>query len=291
MKSHFTVPELIQSVAAQMRAALCENLIPHPGELGTGREEVLRQFLEKYLPQRYGVSTGFVFDSSGKVSKQIDVIIYDALLAPKFEAVGGKVFHPCESVVCVGEVKSVLTSNKDFNGALENLRSVKELDRSGRGVNESIRTGEVINQSSNHLDQIFSFLFVIDRCMKEERLREAWLKHLCANERHLWPNLFFYFDHYLITHCCKYGVCPNPMDSTGISSITDRPKDELLLRFYRHVSLAVGVTNVSRFSFLAYLDREGSYGGDVYPYESAPAAIVEDMPPHMRPVYGLLDKL
>ena len=291
MKKNFTVPELLQSVAAQMRAALHESLIPHPGELGTGREEVLRQFLRKYLPQRFGVSTGFVVDSSGNVSKQIDVIIYDALLTPKFEAVGGKIFHPCESVVCVGEVKSVLTSHKDFNGALENLRSVKELDRSGGGVNESIRTGAVIDQTANHLDQIFSFLFVIGRCMKEERLREAWFKHLCANERHLWPNLFFNFDHYLITHCCRYGVCPNPMDSTGISSITDRPKDELLLRFYRHVSLAVEATNVSRFSFLAYLDREGSEEGDVYPYEGAPAGIVDALPPHMRPIYGLLDKL
>jgi hypothetical protein len=81
------------------------------------------------------------------------------------------------------------------------------------------------------------------------------------------------------------------MDSTGISSITDRPMDELLIRFYRFVSLAVEATNVSRFSFLTYLDREGSYDGDVYPFESAPAAIVDNIPAHMRPIFGLLDKI
>lgn len=291
MNNHFNVPELLMSVAAQMRAALRESLIPHPGELGTGREEVIRGFLRKYLPQRFGVSTGFVFDFSGKVSKQIDVIIYDALLTPKFEVVGGKVFHPCESVVCVGEIKSVLTSKRDFTKALENLRSVKDLDRSSGGENISLRNGEVIDQRSNHLDQIFSFLLVVDRCMKEERLRVSWFEHLRESERHVWPNVFFYFDHYLITHCCKHGVCPNPMDATGISSITDRPVDELLIRFYQLISMAVEATNVSRFSFLTYLDKEGAYDGDVYPFESAPAAIVDSIPPHLRPIYGLLDKI
>jgi hypothetical protein len=287
MRQNFKVAELLTSVVTQMRAALHENLIPHPGELGAGREEVLRQFLRKYLPRRFGVSTGFVFDSIGNVSRQIDVIIYDALLTPRFEAVGGKEFYPCESVVCVGEVKSVLTSNKDVINALENLRSVKVLDRSGGGVNLSIRDEEPMAQDSNHLDQIFSFLFVIDRCMKEDKLRRTWFEYLCAHERHVWPNLFFYFDNYLTTHCCQYGVCPNPMDSWGVSSITDRPKEELLLIFYRLVAMAVEITNVSKFSFLSYLGKEGSSEGYTYPYIGAP--VEHEIPPHMRTMFDIFD--
>jgi hypothetical protein len=282
MKKNFKVPELLLSVAAQMRAALRESLIPHAGELGTGREEVLRQFLRKHLPQRFGVSTGFVFDSAGNVSRQVDVIIYDALFTPRFEAVGGKNFHPCESVVCVGEVKSVLTSKRDMHNALENLRSVKVLDRSGGGGNIAIQNGDLIDNRSNHLDQIFSFLFVTDRCMKEENARKTWFEHLFDNERYLWPNIFFYFDHYLITHCCKNGVCPNPMDAWGITSVTGRPEDELLLRFYRLVSLAVEATNTSRLAYLAYLDKDDSYGGWVYPFKYAP--IKNALPPHMLAV-------
>ncbi len=107
--AEFRVSELLKSVAEQMRVALRQKLIPHPGELGTGREEVVRDFLRKHLPKRFGVSTGFVFDAQGKVSRQIDVVVYDAYLCPSFETVGGKMFFPCESVVAVGEAKSQLS--------------------------------------------------------------------------------------------------------------------------------------------------------------------------------------
>ena len=279
MRNKFTVPELLESVALQMRAALGESLIPHPGELGTGREEVIRGFLRKHLPPLFGVSTGFVFDTNGNISKQIDVIIYDAYLCPKFEAVGGKLFFPCEAVVCVGEVKSVLSSKKDVEKALQNIRSVKNLDRSANNQNLSFPKEEPINQRLNHLDQIFTFLFVIDRCLSEVEFRKALFEHLCANERYLWPNVFYYFDHYLLTFCCKYGVCPNPMDAWGITSVTDRPRAELLLRFYRLIVMALGATTVSKFHWSTYLDVPDTYGGDVYRFKDAP--VTGDIPTHM----------
>jgi hypothetical protein len=61
-----------------MRADLAERLVDHPGEVGSGREEILRRFLRDYLPKRFDVSSGFVFDSEGNISRQLDIIVADA---------------------------------------------------------------------------------------------------------------------------------------------------------------------------------------------------------------------
>jgi hypothetical protein len=77
------------------------------------------------------------------------------------------------------------------------------------------------------------------------------------------------------------------MDSWGVSSITDRPKEELLLIFYRLVAMAVEITNVSKFSFLSYLGKEGSSEGYTYPYIGAP--VEHEIPPHMRTMFDIFD--
>ena len=275
----FRVPALLSSVAEQMRAALRQNLIPHPGELGTGREEVIREFLRKHLPRRFGVSTGFVFDAHGMVSRQMDVVIYDAHLCPSFEAVGGKTFFPCESVVAVGEVKSRLTSTKGIHEALANLRSAKELDRSAGNRNLSLTDGTPINQTQNHLDQIFSFLLIVDRCVSEKTMRDALFYSIRDHPRHQWPNISFYLDHYLVTYCCERGVCPNPMDAYAISCLEKQPAEILLLRFYTSLARAIEVTTVSRFAYWEYLHGAEPWDALAYPFDSMPYNV--HVPPHM----------
>jgi hypothetical protein len=51
-------------------------------------------FLRAYIPARFDVSTGFVFDSKGNVSKQLDIVIANALVCPRFETAGGNRFYP-----------------------------------------------------------------------------------------------------------------------------------------------------------------------------------------------------
>ena len=286
MSRSFKVPELIQSAAEQMGAALRQKLIPHSGELGTGREEIIREFLRGYLPKRFGVSTGFVFDSHGNVSRQIDVIINDNLMAPQFEAIGGKKFFPCESVVCVGAIKSSLTSRRSIKKTLDNLTSVKCLDRSAGGRNFALINDEPIDQLANHLDQIFTFLFVIDKCVAEELMRKTLFEYLCEHPRHLWPNILYHFEHYLLTYGCDSGFCPNPMDAYAISSLNTTSGKDLLLTFSRLVAGATYVTRVSSFSYWQYLSGPDDLGADVYAFEDAP--IKGPLPRHVveRPGSG-----
>lgn len=275
----FHVQELIKNVAEQMRVALQQKLIPHPGELGTGREEIIREFLRKHLPKRFGVSTGFVFDAHGKSSLQMDIVIYDVYLCPSFEAVGGKTFFPCEAVVAVGQVKSQLTSRKSVIESFDNLRSVKELDRSAGNQNLSLRTQERIDQQKHHLDQIFAFLFVIDRCVVEKTMREALFYYIRDYPRHYWPNLLYYFDHYLITYGCNNGICPNPMDAYAITSMDEHSPEFLLLKFYSILARAIEFTNVSRFAYWQYLNNAQPWEANAYPFDSMPSNV--HIPPHM----------
>ena len=83
----FRIDELLASAAKSMNSDLAQQLVAHPGELGREREEVVRAFLRKHLPKRFEISTGFVFDADEHVSEQIDIIISDSLLCPRFETV------------------------------------------------------------------------------------------------------------------------------------------------------------------------------------------------------------
>lgn len=271
MSEKFEVPKLLSSVAEQMWVAFQEKLIPHAGERGTAREEVVRQFLAKHLSQRFAVSTGFVFDRHGDTSRQVDVIIYDPSVCPKFETVGGKGFFPCESVVCVGEVRSAITSKRELNNAFENIGSVKGLDRSG-GYWQ-------LDQKTDHLDQVFGFLFVIDRCLTELSARKALFEYLAENERYLWPNVCYFFDKYLVTYECEHGGCPNPMDAFAISVMKDLPRAELLLHFFLLVARAVEVTRVTPFRYWEYFRASQGMPRLVYAFKDAP--IKGKLPDHM----------
>ena len=119
----------------------------------------------KTSPKRFAVSTGFVFDVHGAISSQMDIVIHDAEDCPVFTAPGEAKFFPCEGVLAVGQVKSNITSADEYEAALQNIRSAKRLDRSTRGRSHSTCSSEPIEHTENHLHQMFSFVFIINRCL------------------------------------------------------------------------------------------------------------------------------
>lgn len=108
--------------------------ITHPGENGRAREMILRTFLRAFVPPAFGVDTGFVIDAHGVLSRQIDIVIYRTGYHPVFE-IGGVKHFMIESVAAVIENKAQITSTAVLEQALANVRSVKDLDRSGGGRN------------------------------------------------------------------------------------------------------------------------------------------------------------
>ena len=102
--------------------------IPHRGESGTLIEREFRSQLEEVLPEKIGVSQGFVVDSIGGVSKQMDIILYDKLDTPRIVASDGAQMFPVEATYACGEIKTYLDSSK-LEDSFEKCLSYKELCR------------------------------------------------------------------------------------------------------------------------------------------------------------------
>jgi hypothetical protein len=118
------------SVQARMLADLVESrTLPHPGSSGSASEADWARWLEGYLPARYAVGRGvFVIDSTGLVSQQLDVVIYDKHFTPRIWRHNEDTYVPAESVYAVLECKPELNrANLDY--AAEKVSSVRRMLR------------------------------------------------------------------------------------------------------------------------------------------------------------------
>ncbi len=125
--------DLFASIETTLLARFKESgFIQHAGDKGENREEILRKFLEKHLPKRYGVTKGEVITKDGNRSHAIDIIIYDADNCPVLYS-GKTSIVPIEGVYGIIEVKSSL-SKAEFEDAAAKIESFKRLAPRDLGV-------------------------------------------------------------------------------------------------------------------------------------------------------------
>ncbi len=103
-------------------------VLDHAGEKGASIERIIRSGLRDILPEKVGVGHGFVIDSFGGRSKQMDIILYDRLDAPQFFPLRGVQVLPVETTYACGEVKARLRSG-DLENCLNKCTSYKSLRR------------------------------------------------------------------------------------------------------------------------------------------------------------------
>lgn len=103
-------------------------LFEHRGERGEYRERIVQEFLRPYLPECYGLGRGEVFSANGESSRQIDIVIYDAIFSSVLMKDEKSQLFPCESVFGSIEVKTELTGETLEQG-VENIVSLKKLER------------------------------------------------------------------------------------------------------------------------------------------------------------------
>jgi hypothetical protein len=105
-------------------ALLYNRRLPHAGLVGAENENAIADVLRQFLPAKYGVEVNaLVIDRFGKVSRQADIVIYDAEKQPSFF----RKVYPVEIVYAVVEVKTSMSST-EAKSALDNLASISELD-------------------------------------------------------------------------------------------------------------------------------------------------------------------
>lgn len=160
----------------------------HPGEYGTYREAICKDFLRMVIPNRLDIGSGFLITDKGSVSTQCDIIIYDKNNTPLIENTERQRFFPVETVCSIGEVKSdvdktafvkainKLARNKKLKEEITNPFAIKR-DHSGKF--------DPVNYS---YDSIFSFLicnsltFNLENIVNEidsfyEKDIQPWQKH------------------------------------------------------------------------------------------------------------------
>ena len=122
-----SVADLLAALQAAEAKALSESAIKHPGVIGEMYEGLTSQILKLPLPKDAGlrVTTGFLKDKTGQLSRQIDCMVVqgigEAIPHTRHEVI------PIENALLTVEVKKSLYS-KDLEDAYQNLLSVKNLD-------------------------------------------------------------------------------------------------------------------------------------------------------------------
>lgn len=126
--------EAIQKILEIQRDILT-GVLPHSGERGSNDEQRLISFIKQILPQRFGVGTGFIVNSTSQelTSRQNDIIIADEFYnSPLHRELSAQVY-PIETVYATIEVKGTLTKHKkknnktDFDQLLENISIIRKL--------------------------------------------------------------------------------------------------------------------------------------------------------------------
>lgn len=102
--------------------------VQHAGEVGRAHEVFLRGVLGRFLPEMLRCGSGFVA-SPDDVTRQQDIIIYDAHSLPILLQIGDCVVIDAEAVAATIEVKTTIESEAALRSTLEKLSELKAATR------------------------------------------------------------------------------------------------------------------------------------------------------------------
>jgi hypothetical protein len=132
--------------------------LTHSLEYGMMRESICKDFLKFIIPSGLEIQDGFIISTTDSVSTQCDLVIFDSRNTPLYETGKKQRFFPVETVVGIGEVKSVL-SKQDFKTAINKLARIKKIRKDNKTPSIIKRkTYEPFNNYKHPFDQLFSFI-------------------------------------------------------------------------------------------------------------------------------------
>lgn len=161
------VSELGKELVHELNKA---KLATHPVAVGSNKEFGVIQKLQDLLPAGVGIGSGFVYDINGNVSKQCDIVIYekDFCLVTTINGNKKDSFYNCESVIAVGEVKSVLAKDEllDSLDKFETINGLKRFvtqedinaDRQYLSKMAMVQSLDKVPVERNEFDRIFKFI-------------------------------------------------------------------------------------------------------------------------------------
>lgn len=181
-----------------------EGRIFHPGEYGMYRERTLKTLLELFVPKDLKIGDGFIITSNDKRSTQCDIVIYDASDLP-FLTNGISQYFPIESVLAIGEVKSVLTKSQ-LKEALIKLARNKQLQE---------HRGELIKKCSDNrrLEHDQTITFLVCSKLKGEISELDFDEIYEGIDRKYWHNCILFVEQGLVFYLATVKDMPSILSS------------------------------------------------------------------------------
>src|SRR5262245_50787174 len=98
--------DLLKTAGKQLQSDFEEiqNNNPHAGDSGQEAEIILQKFLRDRIPRRFDIEGGLVVGHDGTVSRQTDLILFDALNCPVYRKGPKSHIIPRDNVASVIEV-------------------------------------------------------------------------------------------------------------------------------------------------------------------------------------------
>jgi hypothetical protein len=111
---------------AVVEAAVAARSLKDSALAGRIREIALRDCVQPYLTHSFRCGTGKILDTTGHLTKQLDLVVYQTQFAPPL-LLGGEIgIFPAECCAYAFEVKSTLTA-AEIKRAIDTGRSVRQL--------------------------------------------------------------------------------------------------------------------------------------------------------------------
>ena len=123
--------------------------VGHPVAKGDAREHGWRELFRRFLPNCYGVKSGFIIDASGNLSEQIDCIIYSKDMGIELYSVGHHTVIAIEAVLGAFEVKPLI-EGKTLKYARDKAISISKLSVSNL-LNDDSTPETPMDNLSTHL--------------------------------------------------------------------------------------------------------------------------------------------
>lgn len=131
---HNIFSSLQEHLEADLKAG--QTVFAHPVAKGDLTEFNWLKTLKEHLPQRYQATKGFIIDSHGNESEQIDLVIYDWQYTPVLYNKDEQRMIPAESVYAVFEIKQNLNS-EHIEYAGNKIASVRKLHRTSTEIHHA----------------------------------------------------------------------------------------------------------------------------------------------------------
>jgi hypothetical protein len=248
--------DLFSNISTRMRADFesARTALSHAGLKGTAFEGIVKGFFRLYLPDRLGIATGQLVDSTGAVSKQLDVIIFDKWKTPILYDNNGVQVIPVECVYAVVEVKARLDAQQ-LPSIHANMLSVKGLKKTAyyEGDSVIIETNSLYGQKWKHWPTnyfVFGFESPDPRTMQVPMIE---YHNASLQQPHLRIDLMCILDRgvYLnLTQDGKFDALPT-FTSVPVYIATDQS----LLLFYALVVHLMNQARMPNFRFSDYIGK------------------------------------